>query len=105
MAPSSANVAIQGGNSFGAAPDFSAWPEPSTLVPVAINWTQGGSVVEVEGSFDNWQGPSNNRCPPRCAWAGGEGAGAEAGAGLGPGPGPGPGCVLEPLVHELSATL
>ena len=40
---------------FGGAPDISAWPEPATLVPVAINWTQGGSVVEVEGSFDNWQ--------------------------------------------------
>ena len=34
---------------FGGAPDISAWPEPATLVPVAINWTQGGSVVEVEG--------------------------------------------------------
>lgn len=28
--------------------------EPA-LVPVAITWTQGGSVVEVEGSFDGWQ--------------------------------------------------
>lgn len=31
------------------------WPEGPTFVPVAINWTQGGSIVEVEGSFDNWQ--------------------------------------------------
>ena len=31
------------------------WSEPNTLVPVAINWNQGGTVVEVEGSFDNWQ--------------------------------------------------
>jgi 5'-AMP-activated protein kinase regulatory beta subunit len=37
------------------APDLSALPEPAALVPVAVNWTQGGSVVEVEGSFDNWQ--------------------------------------------------
>jgi len=65
MAPSSANVAIQG---VGAAPDFSGWPEPSTLVPVAINWTQGGSVVEVEGSFDNWRGQVNVRMPAAFAW-------------------------------------
>lgn len=37
------------------APDLSVLPEPTALVPVAVNWTQGGSVVEVEGSFDNWQ--------------------------------------------------
>ena len=47
--------AIQSAGGFGVAPDLSAIPEPTTLVPVAVNWTQGGSVVEVEGSFDNWQ--------------------------------------------------
>lgn len=36
--------------------EYPAWAttEPA-LVPVAINWTQGGNSVEVEGSFDNWQ--------------------------------------------------
>ncbi|OUS44052.1 hypothetical protein BE221DRAFT_23258 [Ostreococcus tauri] len=37
----------------GGFPDW-ATTEPA-LVPVAINWTQGGNSVEVEGSFDNWQ--------------------------------------------------
>ena len=54
MVPS-APTAIQSAGHFGVAPDLAAWPDPPTLVPVAINWTQGGSVVEVEGSFDNWQ--------------------------------------------------
>jgi 5'-AMP-activated protein kinase regulatory beta subunit len=55
MVPNAPN-AIQSVGNYGAAPpDVNAWPEPNTLVPVAINWTQGGSVVEVEGSFDNWQ--------------------------------------------------
>ena len=51
--PISPGAQIQSG--FGEAPDLSSLPEPAALVPVAVNWTQGGSVVEVEGSFDNWQ--------------------------------------------------
>ena len=48
-------TAIQSVGHFGLASDLFGWPETPTLVPVAISWTQGGSIVEVEGSFDNWQ--------------------------------------------------
>ena len=39
---------------FGGAPDISAWPEPATLVPVAINWTRAGRGGG-GGIVDNWQ--------------------------------------------------
>jgi len=44
------------GRSDGSRTNYPSWAttEPA-LVPVAINWTQGGNSVEVEGSFDNWQ--------------------------------------------------
>lgn len=31
------------------------WPAQPKLVPTVITWSGGGEVVEVEGSFDNWQ--------------------------------------------------
>ena len=52
--PQTPTVPIPGGEGGGV--NYQAWAttEPA-LVPVAINWTQGGNSVEVEGSFDNWQ--------------------------------------------------
>ena len=52
--PQTPTVPIPGGEGGGV--NYPAWAttEPA-LVPVAINWTQGGNSVEVEGSFDNWQ--------------------------------------------------
>jgi 5'-AMP-activated protein kinase regulatory beta subunit len=35
-------------------PDMTHAPLEPTLIPTVITWAHGGSVVEVQGSFDNW---------------------------------------------------
>jgi hypothetical protein len=51
-----ARMQDQGAGPSGAVdiPDMAHTPIEPRLIPTVITWSHGGSVVEVQGSFDNW---------------------------------------------------